>query len=130
VGCVVIGLAGCGPTSTTKPSPITTKPEPKKEASNQEKLLGTWEVSKSKGAPPGATIAFTKDGKMKMTVKQDGKEQSMDATYSVEGNKIISTTKLPDGKEKKETATIEKLTDTELVTKDEKGDTDEFKKKK
>jgi uncharacterized protein (TIGR03066 family) len=141
VGCIAIGLAGCtsATTSNTKPSAATTKPEPKKEAgnggpkkeaSNQEKLLGTWVVAKSKGAPPGATLEFTKDNKMKMTVKQDGKEQSMDATYVVEGNKIITTMKLPpDGKEKKETATIEKLTDTELVTKDEKGETDEFKKK-
>ena len=130
VGCIVIGLAGCGPTSTTKPSPSTTKPEPKKEASNQEKILGTWEVTKSKGADPGSTIEFTKDGKMKVTFKKDGKEQKMEATYSVDGNNITSTFKPPEGKEIKDTATIEKLTDTELAIKDKKGDTDEYKKKK
>ena len=32
-----------------------------------------------------------------------------------------------DGKERKETMKIEKLTDKELITKDEKGKTDEFK---
>jgi uncharacterized protein (TIGR03066 family) len=129
VGCLVIGLAGCGPTSTTKPSPSTTKPEPK-EASNQEKILGTWEVTQSKGAPPGATVEFTKDGKMKVNYKQDGKEQSMEAMYSVDGNKITSKIKLPGGKEEEDTATIEKLTDTEMAIKDKKGDLDEYKKKK
>jgi uncharacterized protein (TIGR03066 family) len=152
VGCLAIGLAGCaGPTSSTGGKPPTTPPkpgepkkegasgepkkegvsgEPKKEGVNKEKLVGTWEVTKSKGAPPGATVEFTKDGKMKMTFKEKGKEQSMEAMYSVDGNKITSTIKRPDGKEEKDTATIEKLTDTELVIKDKKGDIDEYKKKK
>lgn len=139
VGCLVIGLAGCGPTSTTsKPSPTTTKPEPKKELSNKEKILGTWEPVKPKAGEPDS-IAFLPDGKMKVMAKDDkGKPVTVEGTYTVDGDKITSAPhgpdgkplKGPDGKEMKETATITKLTDTELVTKDEKGKTDEFKKKK
>jgi uncharacterized protein (TIGR03066 family) len=130
-GCLVAVLAGCY-SSTTKPpagTPTTPKTEPV-AASNKEKIVGVWEVTKAAEAPPGATIEFTKDGKLIQTAKVEGKEMKMEGTYSVEGDKITSTTKGPGGKEAKETATITKLTDTELVTKDEKGKTDEFKKKK
>ncbi len=107
--CFILGLAGCG-------------------GSNKDKIIGVWEVAKSgSGAPAGATIEFTKDGKMKMTVSMNGKEMSMEGTYSVEGDKLTATAG-PKGE--KDTATIKKLTDSELVIEDSKGKTDELKKKK
>lgn len=133
VAVLAVGLAGCGGASTgnTKNTQTSGKaPEPEKRASNKDKLVGTWEVTKSKDAPPGATLEFTKDGKVKMTAMVEGKSMTMESTYTVDGDKITNVTKGPDGKEKKEIATITKLTDTELITKDEKGDLDEFKKKK
>jgi uncharacterized protein (TIGR03066 family) len=131
VTCAVVGLAGCAsPTTTSSKGPANppATSEPKKEASNKEKIIGTWEPTKKEAEAP--TIEFIKDGKMKMTVTVDGKPQTMEAAYTVDGDKITNIMKTPDGKEMKETATITKLTDTELVTKDEKGKIDEFKKKK
>jgi uncharacterized protein (TIGR03066 family) len=129
VACAVVGSAGCGTSlGDKKEAPQATEAKPKKEASNQEKLIGTWEPTKKEAA--GQTIGFTKDGKMKMTAVVAGKAQTMEAAYKVEGDKLTTIIKLPDGKEVKETATITKLTETDLVTKDEKGKIDEFKKKK
>ena len=139
VGCLAIALARCGsPASDTKSKDSSKAEGPKKEATNKEKIVGTWEPAKSKEGDPDS-IEFTADGKMKVTGKDDkGKPIAIGGTYTVEGDKITSVPhgpddkpmKGPDGKEMKETATITKLTDTELVTKDEKGKTDEFKKKK
>src|SRR5947209_17458776 len=48
-----------------------------------KKLVGVWEVSKSKDAPPGATIEFTADAKMKLRANIDGKEFKADGTYEL-----------------------------------------------
>lgn len=144
-GCLIAGLAGCGSPSSNvvKPSSAggsksaeTSKPE----ASNKDKILGVWELTKASGDnPPGTTAEFTKDGKLKLTAKVQGKEMTMNAEYSLDGDKLTQTMLGPDGKpmkggregkEMKETMTIVKLTDTELVTKDSKDKIDEFKKKK
>lgn len=95
---------------------------------NKEKLLGKWELTKGE-APPGSTIEFTKDGKLKMVAKVKDKEFSMEGTYKVDGDKIVTALKIGE-KEIKETMTIKTLTDKALVTLDEKGKTDEFKKVK
>ena len=119
-GLLLVAVVGCGGSSTTKPS----------EASNKDKIVGTWEVSK--GEPAGGTVDFAKDGKMKMTMKMGDKAMSMDGTYAVEGDNLKVTMKEPDGKESSETMKIAKLTDKELVTEEKKGDkteTTEFKKK-
>jgi uncharacterized protein (TIGR03066 family) len=94
-----------------------------------DKLVGVWEVVKSEEAPPGATIEFTRDGKMKMTVNAQGKEMTLEGTYKVDGDKITSIQTFG-GKEQRETATIQTLDDTTLITRDEKGKVDEFKRKK
>lgn len=98
-------------------------------ASNAEKIIGMWEVTKGE-MPPGSTVEFGKDGKMKMTMKVPGGKPpvSMEATYKVEGDTIKSTMKAG-GMEKTETLKIKELTDSKLVTLDEKNTTDEFKKK-
>jgi uncharacterized protein (TIGR03066 family) len=71
------------------------------------------------GKPPvGTTIEYTKDGKMKMKGKADGKEFVFEGTYVVEGNKLTGIMKTSD-REEKGTLTIKKLTDKELVTEDE-----------
>ena len=53
------------------------KPADKPKA-NKDKIVGVWEFVKSSDPktipPPGATIEFTKDGKLKMVVKIEGKE--------------------------------------------------------
>jgi uncharacterized protein (TIGR03066 family) len=124
LGSLAAGLIR-GPADGAAPAP------PRKDAENKEKIVGTWELIKSEDGPVGAVVDFTADGKLKVTVKDPGGETLvLGGTYAITGDKVTLTVKDPDGKEQKETGTITKLTDTEMVVKDEKGKIDEFKKKK
>jgi uncharacterized protein (TIGR03066 family) len=95
---------------------------------NADKIVGTWEATKGE-MPAGSTVEFTKDGKMKINIKAGGQTVSVEGTYKVDGDKLTTTGKGPDGKEKTETVKIKKLTDKELALEDDKGKTEEFKKK-
>ena len=106
-------------------SPADTKAEPLDKA----KLVGTWEFVKStenKPPPPGSTVEFTKDGKLKMSTKAGKQSITIEGAYSVDGD----TLKFEIGKDDTRTMRIIRLTDTELVTEppDETGTT-ELKKK-
>jgi uncharacterized protein (TIGR03066 family) len=110
LGCALVVLMACGATAAD-------------EKIDAKKLVGKWEP---KGQKEGDfTIEFTKDGKVHIAVSQNGKEFKADGTYKVDGNKV--TTKVDfGGKDVSETHTILKLTDTEMVTKDEKGREDKL----
>ena len=56
----------------------------------------------------------------------------MEGAYKLDGDKLTVTLRTPEEKDKEltDTVTITKLTDKELITKDQKGKVDEFKKKK
>lgn len=102
-----------------------------KKATSKDKIVGVWTVTKSAGGlPPKATLEFTKDGKLKISIKVEDKSVSIDGTYEVKDDKLTVLLKAPGGKEQKETMTIKSLTDTKLVTVDSKGKEDEFEKKK
>jgi len=120
VSCLFLALAAVSQAGAQK--------DGEKKASNKEKIVGVWEVVKSKDAPKGATVEFTKDGKLIFKAKLDEKEVKFEGTYSVDGEKIETTIKLGD-EVKKDTLKIKELTDKKLVTQDDKGDVDEFKKK-
>ncbi len=79
-------------------------------------------------------MEFTKDGKVKIVVKIEGKEIPVpDGKYTVDDVKLTVTMAGPDGKEKTETSKITKLTETEFVFEDEKDgkkEVIELKKKK
>jgi uncharacterized protein (TIGR03066 family) len=99
---------------------------------DKDKIVGTWELTKStakEGPPPGTTVEFTKDGKLKFKVKVENKEITLEGTYTIDGDKLNTAMKTPDGKEQKDTDTITKLTDKEMVLKGSKGEVNEFKKK-
>ncbi len=103
-----------------------------KKDDNAKNIVGAWEATKADkdaGVPVGAVADFSKDGKLKVTMKKDGKEESHEGTYKVDGDKLVITFKLDDGKEKKLNITIKKCTETECVTEDD-GKTIEWKKKK
>jgi uncharacterized protein (TIGR03066 family) len=99
-----------------------------KADASKEKLVGVWEAAKG-DLPKGSTVEFTKDGKIKIEVKAEGKSHSEEGAYELDGNTIKTTHKGKDGKEVKESLKIKKLTDEQLVTEDEKGKVDEFKRK-
>ena len=107
--------------------------EAKKPATNAENIVGTWEFVKSKYNVPipfGTTFQLTKDDKLTVVVitgLADG--FCIEGTYKVKGDKLIISRKGPDAKEKSETHTIKKLTNTELVIEDKYGCVLEFRSK-
>ena len=108
--------------------------EKKPDKDNAKLLVGAWEavkVDKEAGLPEGAVADFSKDGKLKVTFKdKDGKEQTMEGTYKVDGDKFTITMKNKDGEEKKKVINIKKISDDACTTTDEDGKAIEWKKKK
>ncbi len=96
-----------------------------KKADNAKLVVGIWEVVKAdaESLPVGAVVEMTKDGKVKVSIKDEKHE----GTYKVDGDKIVATIKGDNGDEK-HTVTIKKISDTEMVTEHD-GKTCEFKKK-
>jgi uncharacterized protein (TIGR03066 family) len=109
---------------------------------DKAKIVGTWKPAASggKAAMEDVVIQFTKDGKLKVTMKAapglapGGKKvpaqtHTIDGTYLIEGDKLTIALK-QGGKEHKETGTIKTLTDKKLVTVNPKGSEREFEKTK
>jgi uncharacterized protein (TIGR03066 family) len=92
-------------------------------------LVGVWQIVKSQDAPPGATVEFTRDGKMKLRAKVGANEMKVDGTYEVKDNAIVSKLTFG-GQTKTESTKISKLTAKELVVIDDKGKTEEYKRVK
>jgi uncharacterized protein (TIGR03066 family) len=89
-----------------------------------KKLLGKWEPKDAK-----IVIEFADKGKMLIVFEEGGKNEKIEGTYKVDGNKLdIAMSFL--GKEQKETLTVKKLTDDELVTVDSKNKEETLKRKK
>jgi uncharacterized protein (TIGR03066 family) len=93
--------------------------EKKDESIDAKKLVGKWSPKEQKDGVP-VVIELTKDGKLTVRVDAKGKEITFEGTYKLDGNKLSLTTKVGDTENTK-TKTITKLTDTELVSKDDKG---------
>lgn len=110
---------------------VSTQADDKKEKLDNAKLLvGKWEVTKAdEDLSVGSVIEFSKDGKMKITAKNDGKKEIFNAIYKVEGDKIQFTLKLDGEDEKKDPLTIKKISDQELVLEARKRKFFEFKRR-
>jgi uncharacterized protein (TIGR03066 family) len=78
-----------------------------------KKLMGTWKHEKEK-----FEITFGKDGKLSVTGTKGEEKFTAKGTYKVEKDKLLFTVEF-DGKEKSMTRIVSKLTDTELVSKEE-----------
>jgi uncharacterized protein (TIGR03066 family) len=98
---------------------------------NAKLIVGTWEVTKSfdMGPTVGATIEFTKEGKVTVKAKVDGKDVNYGGTYKVDGDKLALALKRGD-MERKLTISIKKLSDKELVTENEDKKSVSMKRKK
>jgi uncharacterized protein (TIGR03066 family) len=106
------------------------KKDDKKTEEAKKKLLGTWVAQEGGDMPAGSTLEFIKDGKLKIVVKIQDNKVDVDGTYELADPETLKvTSKAPDGKEHSEKIKISKLTDSELVTIDEKDKKDTFKKK-
>jgi uncharacterized protein (TIGR03066 family) len=94
----------------------------KKSDSIKSKVVGTWEVEDGKGLPKGATLQFTRDGKVLITTKRDGEERKINGTYKIDGSTIKVTTKRDD-KERTQDIKVSKVDNKQLVLEGPKGDT-------
>jgi uncharacterized protein (TIGR03066 family) len=117
--CLVLGLTALASGDDTKPGD---------KAANKEKLVGVWEPQ-GKNIPPGSSLEFTKDGKLKARFEAQGKPRTLDGSYKVEGNTLTVTFRMGD-QERTDNLKIKTLTDQELVTVDSMGKEDTFKRKK
>jgi uncharacterized protein (TIGR03066 family) len=93
-----------------------------------KKLVGKWEPKTPKKGED-LKMEFTKDGKLLLTGNQGGKEEKIEGTYKLDGDKLSFKLKIGDVSID-ETVTITKLTDDELEGKDKDGKVEAFKKVK
>ena len=101
------------------------------KADYAKKIVGKWELTKVEegGLPKGTLVEFGKDGKVKVTVKAEDKEQVLEGTYKVEGESLMLTMKVGED-ERKQTITLLKLDDKVMHTKNEMGKMSELTRKK
>jgi uncharacterized protein (TIGR03066 family) len=119
---LVLGLAGI--------SAADEKKDDKKTEETKKKLVGVWIAQEGGDMPAGSTLEFVKDGKLKVAVKIEDKTIEVEGTYEfTDADTLKVTSKDPEGKERSEKIKISKLSDSELVTVDEKDKKDTFKKK-
>ena len=92
--------------------------EKKDEKIDGAKLVGKWEPKEKDDRM--FLMVFAKDGKLTVSHVADGKEVKYDGSYKLAGNKLTVTMKAGD-KERTDTRIVTKLTDTEMVSTDDKG---------
>lgn len=86
-------------------------------ADNKKLLVGKWEAVKGDEGtlPAGSVIEFTADGKMKLTLKKDGKDATLEGAYTVDGDSLAY--EMIDGDAiHASKITIKKISETELDT--------------
>ncbi|MBP3955259.1 TIGR03066 family protein [Gemmata sp. G18] len=93
------------------------------EKIDAKKLIGKWEPAKAEKDGPKMVLEIGEKDKFTLHVTVNGKTEKIDGTYKLDGNKLEVEMSFG-GKTEKETITITKLTDTELVAKDSKGKED------
>ncbi len=121
VGAVVV-LAFAG--FATDVAGAQKEKDKEKDKFDAKKLVGKWEPADAK-IP--ITIEFTDKGKMILAVEFNGKSEKVEGTYKLASDKLEMVL-TADGKEQKETLTLSKLTDDELVGKDSKGKAETLKR--
>lgn len=125
LGVVLAGIALVGLAAPARAQ------EKADKADNKKLIVGKWEAVKADEdtLPVGAVVEHTADGKLKVTVKEGGKEEVINGTYTVEGETVNLVFTLG-GKEEKKKLSIKKLNETEYVASDEKDRSATFKRVK
>lgn len=90
---------------------------------NKELIVGLWELvfSDAKDVPAGTRLEFTKDGKVKMTLKADGKEIAADDVYKI-AKDVLTVGAEPRNKRAGDSGRVCLLNKTTLVIHDELED--------
>src|SRR5262245_4844827 len=81
-------------------------------------LVGKWEPETRPDGVDKMMVEFTKDNKVMLSIEAQGEKEKMEGTYKVDGDKI-NIKIMREGQEIDQTRKISKLTESELVTKDE-----------
>jgi uncharacterized protein (TIGR03066 family) len=112
---------------------VAAAPVPKEKA-DADKVVGKWKLVKSSNAPDGLNtvliLELNQNGKMTIHQTSDGRTVVYEGEYKVIKGELPYTMKLPGGREKKETLTIKKLTETELQVVDPDGIQEDFERVK
>ena len=119
LGCLTIFALACAATVAAGQAKI-----------DEKKLIGKWEPVPDKDKKEklsGLVIEFMAGGKVTMAVA--GAESRAQGTYELKADKLAVTLKVGD-REEKDTLTVKKLTDDELVTEDSKGKAETLKRKR
>jgi uncharacterized protein (TIGR03066 family) len=85
------------------------------EPDHAKLLIGRWEVTKADEGtvPVGTLIEFTKDGKVKLSVKKDESLEVTEGAYKIEKDTLTVTVK-KDGEEQSKKVTISKISEKEM----------------
>jgi uncharacterized protein (TIGR03066 family) len=100
-----------------------------REATNAEKIVGTWKVSKpAQGTPPDTILEFTRDGRLIWSATVNDRLMRIEGKYRVEGD-VFHATRDIGGVEERRKIKIKTLSDTTLVTVVPEGTVDEYQRK-
>ncbi len=84
----------------------------------KKKIVGKWEATKveENTLPKGTKVEFTADGKLKVIIVSDGKDNLLEGTYVVDGDNTFSYTLKIGEMELNKKITVKKISDSELDT--------------
>jgi len=111
-------ILGCGLAVVLVLAATAGAEDKKGEKIDGKKLVGKWAP---KGLPEGVKVLveFTADGKASMSSEFGDKKDKTEGTYKLDGNKLTLTKKVGD-KDEAKMMTVTKLTDEEMVMKNDK----------
>jgi uncharacterized protein (TIGR03066 family) len=92
-------------------------------------IVGKWEPEKKPDGVDKILVEFTKDNKMFLDLETNGEKQKIEGTYKVDGDKLEVKFEVQ-GQPMEQKRTITKLTETEMITKDDEGTERKYKKAK
>jgi uncharacterized protein (TIGR03066 family) len=104
-----------------------------KERADAEKVVGTWKLTLGAQGQTAVDLELELQQGGKLVIRQavgGGKRMTYEGSYRVVGNTIPYEVKYSNGRVKKETLTIKKLTADELIVVDPDGLKEEFKRVK
>jgi uncharacterized protein (TIGR03066 family) len=100
------------------------------KAPEPAKIIGVWKAVETRDAPGELTVEFTGDGSLLVTlVLPNGSSDKKEGTYTVNEEHLRVT--VPEGgKDRTQTATIRRLTENRLITIDQTGRIEQFRRQK
>lgn len=96
----------------------------KDDGVDAKKLVGRWE---SADPAKAVTLEFAEKDKLTVSVTVAGRTDRLDGSYKLDGNKLDLALRVG-GEEKKDTVTLSRLTDDELVGRGLTGGEETFKR--